>query len=758
MSNSSVVHAISMKDEITDDQHKSIRNPNHSHNSNSSSSSSSRRKQDQQKKMQQTYEWRPMRISFNPQSATPSKESKKPPISMDILAPPIERFHPSTINQLDSDGLVSYHKKVKSEQTISISRSSSSGSNSSSNATPSTSMRRLVLHHQHPHHKTITAVASNYSKAVVTNKSSTMKSVSSASSASSASISGVKTGLVYDARMFSHKNIFVYDSDDDDEHPENPDRMTAIYDQLREQNLLEKCIRIPARLATEKEIQLFHEPEHYTRIEQLRGQSLKELEAFADESDSLYFNNETPFCARLSCGGSIELCCAIATGKVNNGIAIVRPPGHHAEKDQSMGFCIYNNVVVAVKRLRELKLANRNGTQEAFYDDPNVLFVSIHRYEEGVFYPGSEDGFYDYVGEGAGQGKNINIPWEEPNMTNSDYNVLPVGKEFNPDLVVVSAGFDASEGDPIGDCKVSPGGFGWMTSKLMAHLANGRLALILEGGYNLEMVARCAEACVHALLKTKSFPRPNGRFSPAAYKDVMNVVIAHKPYWRCLSEVNFSEFTDTNYTGFKRRRSGPTSKMQSTHMSRAAQEETDTDTEEDTEETEETEEEQESSRPTSSPHTLSSNSTTNSSHSTSITSSPSSSSSLASSDMNIDTFIQTKLCLIPTQASNEPVDTPMTLVKTENKPDVISTAQQQQQPKGRKKRKKDAASTTLSQGISPIVSTNTLHKYTTIPRLILPRSSSVIHSLAGTNNTSSNSNNTSNNSTNTTNYSFISKP
>ncbi|RKP27178.1 hypothetical protein SYNPS1DRAFT_13076 [Syncephalis pseudoplumigaleata] len=321
-------------------------------------------------------------------------------------------------------------------------------------------------------------------------------------------ILALKTGLVYDARMFSHRDVFNY-GDDAYEHPESPDRMTAIYDQLKTRNLLDRCIRVPARLATEAEIRLFHEAEHYARIEKLQDQSLKELEAFANESDSLYFNNETPFCARLSCGGTIELCCAVASGKLDNGMAIVRPPGHHAEKDQvneGMGFCIYNNVVVAVKRIRELGLARRvmivdwdvhhgNGTQEAFYDDPDVLFVSIHRYEEGSFYPGSEDGFYDYVGEGAGRGRNINIPWTRSQMSNSDYGlafekiVLPVGQEFNPDIVIVSAGFDASCGDPIGDCRVTPAGFGWMTTALMKHLARGRLALILEASAHPSIAA-----------------------------------------------------------------------------------------------------------------------------------------------------------------------------------------------------------------------------------------------------------------------------
>ncbi|KAI9595991.1 hypothetical protein BDF19DRAFT_439295 [Syncephalis fuscata] len=355
------------------------------------------------------------------------------------------------------------------------------------------------------------------------------------------------TSLIYDARMFCHKNVFNYkdsdsdeddsddsdndeNSDDDYQHPETPERMTAIYDRLKESGLLDQCIRVKARPASAEEIQLFHEPEHYAKIQQLHDQPLKELEEYAAECDSLYFNNETPFCARLSCGGTIELCTAVANGQLDNGMAIVRPPGHHAESNQ----------VVAVKRLQQLNLARRNGTQEAFYDDPNVLFVSIHRFEQGVFYPGFEDGSHEYVGEGAGLGRNINIPWRRRAMNNCDYRlafekvIIPIGQEFNPDIVIVSAGFDASE--------VSPAGFGWMTTTLIKELAHGRVAMILEGGYNLDMIGRCAQSCVKALLKLRNYARPHGLPSGQAQKDIIDVIKAQQPYWHCLNKLSIEEY------------------------------------------------------------------------------------------------------------------------------------------------------------------------------------------------------------------------
>ncbi|RKP07643.1 hypothetical protein THASP1DRAFT_16759 [Thamnocephalis sphaerospora] len=230
------------------------------------------------------------------------------------------------------------------------------------------------------------------------------------------------------------------------------------------------------------------------------GESFPQLQNHANRFDSIYFNTDTPFCARLSCGGTIDLCVEVASRRLRNGMAIVRPPGHHAESDEvsQKGFCIYNNVVVAAKRVLELKLARRimivdwdvhhgNGIQRAFFDDPNVLYVSLHRYEDGEFYPGTEEGAHDQVGEGKGVGRNLNIPWPCAGMTSADYVlafeklVIPIGREFAPDLVIVSAGFDAAEGDYLGECKVTPACYGWMTN-MLSTLADGHVALILEVG------------------------------------------------------------------------------------------------------------------------------------------------------------------------------------------------------------------------------------------------------------------------------------
>ncbi|MCO5593077.1 hypothetical protein L7F22_047083 [Adiantum nelumboides] len=222
-----------------------------------------------------------------------------------------------------------------------------------------------------------------------------------------------------------------------------------------------------------------------------------------ERTASLYINEHSAKCARLSCGGVIEMCEAVASGRVRNGFAVVRPPGHHAEPDRSMGFCLYNNVAVATRylqrrygdyegreRVRKVLILDwdvhhGNGTQQAFWDDENVLYISLHRYENGEFFPGGIGGADDQVGVGAGVGRNVNIPWPDSGMGDGDYLaafqriVMPIAHEFAPDFVIISAGFDAAEGDHLGQCRVTPNGYAQMTHELAA-LANGRLVVALE--------------------------------------------------------------------------------------------------------------------------------------------------------------------------------------------------------------------------------------------------------------------------------------
>ena len=218
---------------------------------------------------------------------------------------------------------------------------------------------------------------------------------------------------------------------------------------------------------------------------------------------SLYVNVHSAKCARLSCGGLIELADAVASRRIRNGFAVIRPPGHHAEPQAAMGFCFYNNVAVATKWLQkkyadgpdqikkvlilDWDVHHGNGTQKAFENDPSVLYMSLHRFEDGTFYPGTTYGSMTSVGHGEGTGYSVNVPWPSAGMGDADYIyafnqvIMPIAHEFGPDMVMISAGFDAADGDQLGECFVTPAGYAHMTH-MLSSLADGRVVVALEVG------------------------------------------------------------------------------------------------------------------------------------------------------------------------------------------------------------------------------------------------------------------------------------
>ncbi|KAF5093338.1 hypothetical protein D0Z03_002465 [Geotrichum reessii] len=340
----------------------------------------------------------------------------------------------------------------------------------------------------------------------------------------------LKTGFCYDVRMRYHAKIVTSAFDYVDPHPEDPRRIYRVYKALAESGIiidpklegLEKVgdlmLKIPIRFASDDEILLVHTKAHLDFIKSTTTMTRQQLIEETEKGDSVYFNNDSYTSALLSCGGAIEVCKAVVERKVKNALAIVRPPGHHAESGNAAGFCMFSNVAVTAKTmLRDYPETIRrilildwdvhhgNGTQRAFYNDPRVLYISLHRYEGGKFYPGTDYAAHNMSGEGEGRGFNLNIPWSSGGMGDGDYIyamnkvIMPIAIEYDPDLVIISSGFDAAEGDPIGGCHLSPNAYGYLTH-MMKVLANGNLVVVMEGGYNLDSIAKSALAVTKVLI------------------------------------------------------------------------------------------------------------------------------------------------------------------------------------------------------------------------------------------------------------------
>uniref|UniRef100_A0A673G602 histone deacetylase n=1 Tax=Sinocyclocheilus rhinocerous TaxID=307959 RepID=A0A673G602_9TELE len=341
------------------------------------------------------------------------------------------------------------------------------------------------------------------------------------------------TGLVYDSQMLKHQCA----CGDNSSHPEHAGRIQSIWSRLQERGLRGQCESIRGRKATLEELQSVHTERHVllygtNPLNRLKLDNRKLAGILSQrmfvmlpcggvgvDNDTIWNEMHTSTASRLAAGSVTELAFRVAKGELKNGFAVVRPPGHHADPSNPMGFCFFNSVAIAAKQLQQKLSASKilivdwdvhhgNGTQEIFYNDPSVLYISLHRYDNGNFFPGS--GGPAEVGSGAGEGFNVNVAWTgglEPPMGDAEYLaafrtvVMPIAQEFSPDVVLVSSGFDAAEGHPapLGGYRVTAKCFGFLTRQLMA-LAGGRVVLALEGGHDLTAICDASEACVSALL------------------------------------------------------------------------------------------------------------------------------------------------------------------------------------------------------------------------------------------------------------------
>src|SRR5436190_6197477 len=313
-----------------------------------------------------------------------------------------------------------------------------------------------------------------------------------------------KTAVVVDAEYLKHAP--------GDFHPERPERIQVLLDFAAELDK-QRFQLLPPRAATRAEIEACHGSDYISLVE-----STSQKNRYALDGDTITCRDSFGV-GLLAVGGLLRLLDSVATRESQNGFALVRPPGHHALRNQAMGFCLFNTIAIGAQYLKRAHAAKRvlimdwdvhhgNGTQDAFYDDPTVLFISTHQFP---FYPGS--GAVNEVGVAAGAGYTINVPLPA-GCADAEYLqvfqdiVVPAATKFQPEWILVSAGFDPHRRDPLGGMGVTEQGFGTMARSLLAlanQFADGRIAFLLEGGYDLAGLRNS----VAAVLAEMQDPQPH---------------------------------------------------------------------------------------------------------------------------------------------------------------------------------------------------------------------------------------------------------
>jgi acetoin utilization deacetylase AcuC-like enzyme len=334
----------------------------------------------------------------------------------------------------------------------------------------------------------------------------------------------MKTLVLTDRRFLSHEAGVG--------HPESPARLRAILNDL-ERAPPEGAVFEAPRAATAAEIDAVHDPGHRESLQALAGRRARIDTDTAMSAESFDV-------ALLAAGAAVGAVEAVWAGRAENAFALVRPPGHHAEAAQAMGFCLFNNAAIAAEAGRRLgarrvlvldwDVHHGNGTQHIFAAREDVLYMSSHQYP---FYPGT--GAPTEVGSGAGRGFTVNAALPA-GQRDADYGVvfhdlfLPAARAFAPDLVIVSAGFDPHERDPLADMRVTERGFAAMAtamSDLAKETSGGKLVLLLEGGYDLHALPASVRACLEVMSgRREAFPRDAGAEAPRAVAETRAALAA----------------------------------------------------------------------------------------------------------------------------------------------------------------------------------------------------------------------------------------
>lgn len=310
-----------------------------------------------------------------------------------------------------------------------------------------------------------------------------------------------RTGFIYHPQYLEH--------DMGGGHPESPDRLRAIVSRLEQSGMLNRLVRIEPSPASDEWITQVHAASY---VEALKRRTPTSGRVSLDPDTSM--SSKSLAAAYLAAGGALAAADAIVAGSVDHAFCAVRPPGHHAERDRAMGFCLFNNVAIAARYLQrrhgmarvlivDWDVHHGNGTQHTFDNDPTVLFFSTHQYPH---YPGT--GRATETGGGRGAGTTINVPMNAGEGDDTYREVfqkvlIPAADTFQPDFVIVSAGFDAHKDDPLASMGLTEEGYADLT-RIVVSIARrhsrGRLLSCLEGGYNLQALAASVERHLLALL------------------------------------------------------------------------------------------------------------------------------------------------------------------------------------------------------------------------------------------------------------------
>lgn len=300
---------------------------------------------------------------------------------------------------------------------------------------------------------------------------------------------------------------------------------------LEERRLPDRLVKVEATPVPMEQLLEVHLQQYIDQVKEVTDRGGGNLDP------DTYVNDRSYEVALLAAGGLLNLVQAVLEGQVNNGFALVRPPGHHAMPSRGMGFCIFNNVAVAARYalgqkglsrilIVDFDLHHGNSTHEVFYDTSEVLYFSTHQYP---YYPGT--GHWDSIGRGEGEGFTVNVPLH-PGVGDEGYGhifdeiLYPIAERYHPELILASAGYDAHWADPLGMMQVSTGGYEYLTrtlKEMAEELCEGRLVFTLEGGYDLEALAHSIAATLQALLGDEQINDPLGP-SPQADVSIDDIV------------------------------------------------------------------------------------------------------------------------------------------------------------------------------------------------------------------------------------------